>query len=171
MRLSEAPGDPERAAGFLAGLLDDVYRTLGRLAPTMTDDRCCVVAYETSRVIGELGESLERLRPARLGAGADGGPREHRVGPCLQSAHEIDTTGVLVGLALLTLVLPHLLIATRDASRQSGPGWGPLVRACRRVSSELVEREGALSEALRHARHTENHDAQLAQLQADFSLP
>lgn len=99
----------ERIVEHLATCFDAVYRSLGEVAPHMTNDAFVVLTHEMSRSFGEVALAL------RSSIGSPVAKPLTIIEAVLRHALLNDETGAMTLYALAMVVGPRLLVSLRDA--------------------------------------------------------
>jgi hypothetical protein len=130
--LPRTTAQSERVAGHLASCCGAVYESLGRCAPSLSNDALVVLAYETARTFGEIrSEFFELLAHRSRVDPLDVVRAVPVIGEVVERAVALDPTGSLALVSVATTIGPRLIISLRDASESaSDAAEGPLrVRA------------------------------------------
>ncbi len=92
----------------VSGSLSSVYRALGELAPTLSDDAFVVATYEMSRNFGDVVLQMREytnVEPTSVDV----------IDTALRQAVQRDVTGAMLLYAISMVVGPRLLVSLRDA--------------------------------------------------------
>jgi hypothetical protein len=129
----------EAVAAHLGACFDGLYRGLGAVAPTFTEDAHVVLAYELSRTFGECRHGFDELGAHRAAASVAPRPTVSEIEACLVRSATLDPTGALSLFAVASVIGPRLLVSLRDvAAAATEPTDGPLARRAREGATALV---------------------------------